>query len=216
MNFLALLGWSPGSDQELFTRDELIATFSLEGISGGSAVFNPEKLEWFNQQHIARLLGEEILARIAPLMREAGLWSDAYEGARRPWLLKVIELIRPRAHRLGDFVEIGRPLFQDELEFDADAVKQHFSSPDVRAHLAALREEMSRLDLFDEASLETTLRNFAAARGLKAGTLIHAVRVAVTGRAVSPGLFEVLALLGRARTTTRLERAERLLMTEKI
>jgi len=216
VNFLALLGWSPGSDQELFTRDELIAAFSLEGISGGSAVFNPEKLEWFNQQHIARLPGEEILARIAPLMREAGLWSDAYEGALRLWLLKVIELIRPRAHRLGDFVEIGRPLFQDEFEFDADAVKQHLSSPDVGAHLAALREEITRLDLFDEASLETTLRNFAAARGLKAGTLIHAVRVAVTGRAVSPGLFEVLALLGRARTTTRLERAERLLAAEKI
>ena len=216
VNFLALLGWSPGSDQELFTRDELIAAFSLEGISGGNAVFNPEKLEWFNQQHIARLPAKDILARIAPLMREAGLWSDDYDDSARSWILNVIELIRPRAHRLGDFVEIGRPLFQDEVDFDADAVKKHLSSPDLGAHLAAFREELARLEAFDEAALETTLRNFARARGLKAGTLIHAVRVAATGRAVSPGLFEVLALLGRARTTARLDRAARVLATQKI
>jgi len=215
VNFLALLGWSPGTDQELFTRDELIATFSLEGISGGNAVFNPEKLDWFNQQHIARLPGEEILARIAPLMRDAGLWSDAYEDSARAWVLKVIELIRPRAHRLGDFVDIGRPLFSDAVEFDDEAVRKHLSSPDLVPHLSGLREELSRLEPFNEVSLEMTLRNFAAARGLKAGTLIHAVRVAVTGRAASPGLFEVIALLGRSRTVARLGRAERLLAASR-
>ena len=204
VNFLALLGWSPGSDRELFTREELIGAFSLEGISGGNAVFNPEKLEWFNQQHIARLSGGEILERITPLLRHAGLWSDAYENDRRPWMLKLIELVRPRAHRLGDFVEIARPLLDDVLDFDSAAVQKHLSSPDLVAHLDALRNEWSRLESFDEASLETVLRDVASARGLKAGTLIHAVRVAVTGRAVSPGLFEVLALLGRDRSVARL------------
>lgn len=216
VNFLALLGWSPGTDQELFTRDELIGAFSLEGISGGNAVFNPEKLEWFNQQQIARLAGEEILARITPLMRAAGLWSDAYTSARREWILKVIELIGPRAHRLGDFIEIGRPLFGDAIEFDPDAVKKHLSSSEMASHLAAFREQLSRLDSFAEATIETALRNLASARGLKAGALIHAVRVAVTGRAASPGLFEILALLGRERATARLLQAERLLAAPKI
>src|SRR5262245_45042047 len=172
VNFLALLGWSPGGDRELLSREELVSLFTLEGISGGSAVFNPEKLDWFNQQHIARLPGEEILARIAPLMRDAGLWSDAYDDSARAWLLTVIELIRPRAHRLGDFVDIGRPLFSDAVEFDDEAVRKHLSSQDLAPHLSALRAELSRLEPFSEASLETTLRSFAVARGLKAGTLI--------------------------------------------
>ncbi|RPH55377.1 MAG: glutamate--tRNA ligase [Acidobacteria bacterium] len=209
VNFLALLGWSPGSDQELFGRDELIAAFSLEGISGGNAVFNPEKLEWFNQQYIARLSGDDILARIEPLLRTAGLWSDAYEGEHRPWMLKLIELVRPRAHRLGDFVEIARPLLGEALDFDPAAVQKHLSSRELIPHLETLREEWSRLESFDEPSLEKALRDLAEARGLKPGTLIHAVRVAVTGRAVSPGLFEVLALLGRARTLARLDEARR-------
>ena len=207
VNFLALLGWSPGTDQELFTRDELVAAFALEGIGGGNAVFNPEKLEWFNQQHIARLSGEEIVARVAPLMREAGLWSDDYDGARRAWLLKVIELVRPRAHRLQDFVEVGRPLFGDTLEYDEAAVARHLSAPDMPAHLGALRAAFAGLASFDEAALEAVLRELAAARGLKAGALIHAVRVAITGRAVSPGLFEVLVLLGRERALPRLDTA---------
>ena len=209
VNFLALLGWSPGTDQELFTREELIAAFSLEGISGGGAVFNPEKLDWFNQQHIARLPGEEILARITPLLRNAGLWSDAYAGERRAWMLTLVELVRPRAHRLDDFVEIARPLLSDALDFDPAAVRKHLSSPDLASHLVALREAWSRLESFDQTSLEHSLRDLASTRGLKAGTLIHAVRVAVTGRAVSPGLFETLALLGPARSLKRLEEAER-------
>lgn len=143
------------------------------------------------------------------MLRDAGLWSDSSSGSARAWLLNVIELIRPRAHRLGDFVEIGRPFFTDAFEFDPGAVQQHLSSPDLAPPLAVLRDAFSHLERFDEDSLEPALRNLAAARGMKAGTLIHAVRVAVTGRAVSPGLFEVLALIGRARTLARLEQAER-------
>src|SRR5690606_26180911 len=78
VNFLALLGWSPGGDQELFTRDELIARFALEGISGGNAVFNPEKLDWVNQQHIARLSTEELAARLQPWLEAAGVWSAEF------------------------------------------------------------------------------------------------------------------------------------------
>ena len=101
MNFLALLGWSPGTDQEVFTREELIAAFSLDGISGGNAVFNPEKLDWFNQQHIARLTAEEIATRLEPQLRDAGLWRDTFAAADRGWLLRVIELLKPRAKKSG-------------------------------------------------------------------------------------------------------------------
>ena len=106
-NFLALLGWSPGGNDEVFSRGELTDRFALEGISGGNAVFNVEKLEWFNQQHIMRLAPEEVGRRIKPSLESAGLWSDDYLGDRHAWFFAVIELLKPRAKRLDDFVTAG-------------------------------------------------------------------------------------------------------------
>ncbi len=212
-NFLSLLGWSPGGNQELFTRDELVAAFALEGISGGNAVFNPEKLDWFNQQHIMQLAPDELGRRIKPSLEQAGLWNDAYLGGRHAWFFAVLELLKPRAKRLDDFAEQGRFLFSDAVELDSAAVGKHLRVPGMADHLAALDAAFRALETFDPASIEAALRATAAARGVKAALLIHAVRVTVTGKGVSPGLFEVLALLGRDRVHARIEVASRLLST---
>ena len=206
-NFLALLGWSPGSDRELFTRDELVQAFTLEGISGGDAVFNPEKLDWFNQQHIARLAPAELAARLRPLLEAAGLWRDDYLGARHAWFFAVLELLRPRAKRLDDFVSQGRFFFAEGVDYDPAAVDKHLRADGMRDHLTALGAEFDALPEFDAASTEAVVRSTAEARGVKAATLIHAVRVAVTGKTASPGLFEVLALLGREPVRKRLHAA---------
>ena len=211
VNFLALLGWSPRDDRELFTRAELIAAFALEGISGGNAVFNPDKLDWFNQQHMMRLPAEEIARRIEPLVREARLWRDDFAGAGRPWLLRIIDLLKPRAKRLGDFVEGARPFLADEVTRDADAVKKHLGRAELGEPFRALRDALAAAGSFDPAELERTTRTVADERGVKAAVLIHATRVAVTGRAASPGLFEVLELLGRERVVARMTDALSLL-----
>ena len=203
VNFLALLGWSPGNDQELMTRDELIAQFSIEGISGGNAVFNPEKLDWFNQQHIMRLTGEEIFERLRGDLAQAGLMEDAL--ADRARTVAAIDLVKPRAKKLPDIVTQLRPFIGDVIDRDPAAVEKHLSSPDLAAHLGAWRERLATVQPFDAASLEIALRTLAEERGIKAGVLIHATRVAVTGQAVSPGLFEVLALVGRNRVLRRLD-----------
>ncbi|PYR03857.1 MAG: glutamate--tRNA ligase [Acidobacteria bacterium] len=210
-NFLALLGWSPGDDRELFTRDSLVAAFSLEGISGGNAVFNPEKLDWFNQQHLMRLATGELAVRLKTSFEGAGLWSDSYLADRRAWFLAVLELLKPRAKRLDDFVVQGGFFFSDTIEYDPAAVDTHLRAAGVEDHLAALDAALTALETFDPASTEAALRAVAEARGVKAASLIHAARVAVTGRSASPGLFEVLALLGRARVHARLVAASRLL-----
>ena len=205
MNFLALLGWSPGNDQEYFERDELIAAFSLEGISSSNAVFNPEKLEWFSAQHIARMPAAELVRRIEPRLREAGLWrADLDTDAGRDWLARLVDLLRPRAKRLTDFVEKGRPFLVSDVEYDADAVKKHLSSADALAHLAAVRETCAAVEPFTAAALEPAVRALAESRGVKAAALIHPTRVAVVGRAESPGIFEVLELLGRERVLARI------------
>jgi glutamyl-tRNA synthetase len=208
VNFLALLGWSPGDDRELFTKDELVATFTLEGISSSNAVFNPEKLDWFNGQHIMRLPSHEVARRLEPLLREAGLWREEYGGPLAEWLDQVIELLKPRARKLEDFVERGRPFFQDRVDYDPDAARKHLAAPGLGARMQALRDALAACDPFDAATLEAALRATAAAQGTGAGPLIHATRVAVTGAAVSPGLFEVLVVLGRERALARLDRLQ--------
>jgi glutamyl-tRNA synthetase len=208
VNFLALLGWSPGSsDQELFSRDELIAVFDLGGISGGNAVFNPEKLEWFSQQHLMRLAPDELVRRLRPSFETAGLWDDRYTGDKHAWFFAVLELLRPRVKKLQDFVEVGRFFFVDLPDYDPPAVDKHLRGGVVDEPLIAFQTALAALPTFDPVSTEAALRTVADATGVKAATLIHAVRVAVTGRSASPGLFDVLALVGRDRTLARLQAA---------
>jgi len=210
-NFLALLGWSPGGDQEIFTHDELVERFTLEGISGGNAVFNPEKLDWFNQQHLARLSPDDLVARVKPELEAAGLWSDALTGDRRAWFARVLALLVPRARRLGDFAPQAAPFLANVTSYDQAAVDKHLSAPDVAHHVSALADAYRDLDPFDEASTERVLRSVAEQGGVKFGALVHATRIAITGRAVSPGLFETLVLIGRARVVARLEALARYL-----
>ena len=212
-NFLAMLGWSPGDDRELFTRDELVQAFALEGISGGNAVFNPEKLDWFNQQHLMRLAPDYLALRLKPWLERAGLWDAAYLGDRHAWFFAVLELLKPRAKRLEDFTKVGRFFFTDAIEYESAAVDKHLRAPGMDEHLKAFDAALTALEAFDPASIEAALRATADARGVKAASLIHAVRVTVTGKTASPGLFEVLALLGRVRVRARMAGALGLLST---
>ncbi len=164
MNFLALLGWSPGTNQEVFTRDELAAAFTLDGISGGDAVFNPEKLDWFNQQYIMRLALDDLAARIKPMLEAAGLWSDAYLGERRAWFLAILELLKPRAKRLDEFASQGRLFFSDTIEYDPAAVEKHLRAGGMASHLTALDQAFTALPVFDAASTEAALRSLAETR----------------------------------------------------
>jgi glutamyl-tRNA synthetase len=207
VNFLSLLGWSPGTDRELFTREELVAAFALEGISGGNAIFNPEKLDWFNQQHIMRLPIDELTLRIEPLLRASGLWRDEFGASRRDWLRRVVALVRPRVKRLPQFIEELRPFLQDTVEYDPHAVAKHLDKAEIRAALHDLRLVFDRIAPATITTLESALRAHAETSGVKAAALIHATRVAVTGRTVSPGLFEVLELLGPDTVRTRIHDA---------
>jgi glutamyl-tRNA synthetase len=205
VNFLALLGWSPGSgDREVFARDELIAAFDLGGISGGNAVFNTEKLDWFNQQHLWRLPPDEVARRVRPALEAAGLWRDEYGAAKHAWFDAVLQLLKPRAKKIVDFAELGRYFFADEVAYDPAAVTKHLRIEGMRGHLQALDAVFERLASFDVESTERAVRALAGERGVKPAALIHALRVALTGRSASPGLFEVAALLGRQTVRARL------------
>ena len=206
VNFLALLGWSPGGDREVMSREEMIAAFSLEGISGGAAVFDPEKLDWFNAQYLARLNPDDLLERVKPLLQSAGLWSDDLEDVgRQEWLQRVLRLVLPRVRRLPEFVGQAAPFLTATVDYDPEAVRKHLTSADLDGHVEALIAALEAdSEPYQEAAIERVLRSVADARGIKAAALIHAARIAATGKAVSPGIFEVLALLGKSLTLSRL------------
>jgi glutamyl-tRNA synthetase len=209
VNFLALLGWSPGDDRQILSKDDLVAAFSLERTSRGNAVFDTEKLDWMNGQYIARMPVEALGRAVEPFVLEAGLPlpdSSAY-------LHRLLDLLRPRAKRLSDFVELARPFLVETVEYEQEAAAKHLAAPDLVSHVASLIVALRAVDPFDEAHVEAAVRETAVAGGIKAGALIHAARVAVTGRTSSPGLFEVLVLLGRVRTVDRLERLRHFLGT---
>jgi glutamyl-tRNA synthetase len=204
VNFLALLGWSPGGDREVMSRDELVAAFSLEGISGGAAVFDPEKLDWYNAQYLAQLSPDDLTRYVKPLLQAAGMWRDEFDKGRE-WLQRVLRLVLPRVKRLPDFVEQARPFLTTTVEYDPEAVRKHLTTADLDQHIETLVIALEAdAEPFDEPTIERVLRSVADARGIKAAALIHAARIAATGKAVSPGIFEVLALLGKPLTISRL------------
>jgi glutamyl-tRNA synthetase len=211
VNFLGLLGWSPGGDRELMSRQELIDAFTLDGISGGDAVFNPEKLDWFNAQYLARMTADELVDATRPLFAAAGLWRIEFERDRRDWLGRVLRLVLPRVRRLPDFVDQAGPFLVDTVTYDPDAVAKHLATAGLADHVDALAETFEKLSVWNESAIESALRGLADERRIKAAPLIHASRIAATGKAVSPGIFEVLALLGQRMTVTRLAALARFL-----
>src|SRR5207237_8854111 len=204
-NFLALLGWAPGNDQELFEDEELIQAFSLQGMSKANAVFNPEKLAWFNAQYIARLPHDKLLEYLKPEYQKAGLWRDAFENQDRNWFQSLIDVYRPRAKVLQDFPRQSRMFLIDDVEFDPAAVEKFLKDENVRGYLRTLADRLAAIPEFDHHNIESAVRGLATELGIKAGILMNAARVALTGQTVAPGLFDVMLLLCRRKTVSRLK-----------
>jgi glutamyl-tRNA synthetase len=200
VNFLALLGWSPGSgDREIFSPTELAQVFTVEGIQPKSAVFDTAKLEWMNGEHLRKLSDDEA---VGYLLNQAGDME-----ASREQLLRLWPLMRPRIRLPRDLFEDHVYFFTDPHDFDAVAVQRQFGNTELVQHVRDYASALTDVEAFTAESLEVHLRDFCAKRQLSAGKLIHPLRLALTGRTVSPGLFELMAALGRDNTLHRLQYA---------
>jgi glutamyl-tRNA synthetase len=210
-NFLALLGWTPGQvkdeagkDREIFGSDELKELFSLGGISRSNAVFDNDKLAWFNTEWIRRYPAEKLL----PLIEIE--WDKAHVKPNRSTeeILSTIDLVKQRARNLIDFATSFRAYFTDDYAYDAAAVAKFLDDEATRALLVELASRYASSAEFSEASAEQVLRGFAEEKGVKAGLLINGARVALTGQGVAPSLFAVMVALGKERVVARLLHAE--------
>jgi glutamyl-tRNA synthetase len=208
VNFLALLGWSPGNDIEVMTLEEMTRLFSTEGLLRKAAVFDPQKLEWMNGQHLTLMSAERLEPRVTAAIVRAGLATAKELAARRDWYLSLLDLLKVRARTIDDIVRQGEPYFRDEIVYDEDAVaKQWKDRPATAELLGAVRDRLAALPAWTPDAMEQALRSLADARGVGAGRLLQPLRVALIGRSVSPGIFDVLALLGRERSLQRISQA---------
>ncbi len=209
VNFLALLGWSPGDDREVLTREELIEAFTLERITGKSAVFDVAKLEWLNGQHLTRMTGSEAAELALPWLVRAGLVSEEEAGSRRGWLDDLLALVKTRSRTLPDLVEQARPFFPGPVAYQEDAVAKFWKDPgEARRALEVMAEFVAAAPAFDvPEAMESRLRALAEERGIPAGKVMQATRVAITGARVSPGIFETMAMMGKPLVEERLRAA---------
>jgi glutamyl-tRNA synthetase len=215
VNFLVLLGWSTPDNQEIFSPEELIEAFSLEGVNRANSVFDLRKEDpkfftdpkaiSINAHYIRTMPIEELLPYVEAELKAAGLWNPAYGGEKRPWFAATVDLIRSRYHTLKDFPTLGRCYFGDACIIDQEAFSKNVGKHEgLKQWLPLLAERLERLEDFLPGSIEAEVRDVAMELGIKAGILINGARMVVTGQAAGPGLFEVLAAVGRDRVVQRL------------
>jgi glutamyl-tRNA synthetase len=207
-NFLALLGWSPGEDRELMSVEEIVDLFTLERINKKSAVFDHEKLEWLNGQHIAAKSAASLLEWVAPRLIDEGTVDATDFAARREWYERTVDSVKTRARTFPELLQRVRFYFLDAVEYDPEAVAKHWKdSQDALEKLGRLMAVTREVDDWSEESLEAQVRALAEDMGIGAGKLIHPLRLALTGTSVSPGIFEVMNLMGRERVISRIDDA---------
>lgn len=206
LNFLVLLGWSPGDDREFFKYSELLESFSLAGISKTNAVFDIKKLEWMNSRYISHKSNEELFPLVTPLWIKYKMISEQDVESRKPYLLEVINILKSRIRKLAEFAEYGSYFFIDPSHFEESAERKYWKN-DAGEKLTELSEALAALPEFNKETAEQALRELAESKSISAAKYIHPARLALTGFGVSPGLFEIMELLGKETVIRRLHSA---------
>lgn len=205
-NFLALLGWAPEGNRELFTKQELIDRFDLSAVAKKNAIFDEKKLEWLNGQYISRAFDENLIPAVSELFVKYGIFGKDEISQHSSKIQKIIELLKSRVKILPEFVTYGGYYFRDPSTFDESA-KTKYWSPEAMKHLLTLADSLEKLESFNQQTTEECLRSLADKHTIKASAVIHPVRLALTGFGVSPGLFEVMEELGKPTVIRRLRKA---------
>jgi glutamyl-tRNA synthetase len=208
LNFLALLGWSPGHDIEVMTVPQMIELFTVEGLSKKAAVFDTKKLEWMNGQHLSLLTAAELAPVATTAIVAAGLATGAELTARRDWYFALLDMLKVRARTVDDITRQAAPYFPGTLTYDAEAVAKHWKDrAGATDTLRATRDALATAAAWTPDVLEATLRGLAEQRATTAGKIFQPLRVALTGLTVSPGIFEVLVALGKDLALQRIDDA---------
>jgi len=202
LNYLALLGWSPKDNREKMKVEEIIELFSLEAVGKKGAIFDLDKLNWMNGSYFAEINLDKVVDTTAKYLKSIGFVDEKIE---LNWLKKVLNLFRTRIKYIGQLKEQADFFFLDDIKIDPEVREKFLKREYIPEAFKLLGEKLEKLESFEAEEIEKTCRGLAKELNLKSGDLIHPVRVALTGRAVSPGLFETMAILGREKCIKRLK-----------
>ncbi|MCK4904107.1 MAG: glutamate--tRNA ligase, partial [Candidatus Marinimicrobia bacterium] len=201
INYLALLGWNPGTEQEVFSLDELIKQFSIERVQKKSAVFDEKKLQWMSGQHIYKKSASEILNSIR--FNNPG-WRKS-ENVN--YVLKVIELMKERVKSLRDMIEMTAIFFEDPNNYDKKTVKKRWKDNTINDLITKFEKSLDKIELWDAEQIEIALRSLAEHENISAGKIIHPTRVGLSGIGSGPSLFDMMVLLGKETCLRRIQKA---------
>lgn len=204
-NYLALLGWNPGTEQEIFTIEELINEFSISRVQKKSAVFDERKLEWVSGQHIYKKTPSELLNGLRSINPE---WRKNEE---KKYLINVIQLMQERVKCLIDLQNNTNYFFEDPTEYDENAVRKKWKNDSVNELISKFNNSLQNIDNWTIVNIETTLRLIAEKEDVSAGKIIHPTRLAISGTSSGPSLFELMELLGKETCLRRLKNANKIL-----
>ncbi len=204
VNFIVLLGWSPGNDQELMTSQEMMEMFTLKRVNKTSARFDYTKLDWMNSKYIQDLPVENLVSELRPYIKDANLDSGIVSDE---WIHKLVELYKERFRTLPEFISLTTPFFSDEIEYEDAAVQKHLK----KGNSSLIKDAYIKLKEVNDFSsiqeLEDCLRSITTEHSVGFGKLAQPIRVALIGKSASAGIFETLELLGKEKTLKRLEYA---------
>jgi glutamyl-tRNA synthetase len=207
VNFISLLGWSPGGDKEIMTMDEMISLFSIDKINPTNAIFDMTKLRWMNGEYIRKYDDNQLIDLLRPFLMERGLTTNLWINTRWSWMLQFVKLMKERCHLLTDFAEQGAYFFIGEFNYEPKGVEKHFMVPDVDIRLERWINVIQPINNFSGVKLEEELRNLSESMQLKPADLIHPIRLALSGVTGGPPLFDMMELLGKDECLSRLGRA---------
>lgn len=206
VNYLTLLGWGPGDERELFTLNETVDLFELEQMSKKAAIYDTKKLTWMNGQYLSELPLEKILPEVKAFFIKDGLVTEDWFTNHEEYFAKLVDVVRVRVKTLQEVADASTYFFKDVTEYDAKGVAKHFK-PESVAILEQCIAAIEADDVYDLATTEAAYNKIAADNDLSLGKVIHPTRLALTGRTVSPGMFDVMVLLGKEKTLDRLHKA---------
>jgi glutamyl-tRNA synthetase len=207
VNFIALLGWSPGDDREVMTIEEMIESFSLERINKSNAVFDMEKLTWMNGEYIRQTDDYKLVDLIRPYLVESGLVTQLFINTRWDFMMKFVGMMKERCKLLTDFGEQGGYFFKDDFDYEEKASGKHFADPQVAGMLQEWHDILTAVEPFTTEKIEQALRGYADKLAIKPAAVIHPTRLSLSGISKGPSLFHMMELLGREACLKRLNRA---------
>ncbi len=207
LNYAALVGWSPKDDREKMSIDEMIESFSLDGINPNNAIFDIEKLNWLNGEYLREMDSNKLVDMVSPYLIEAGLTTIYWIETNWHWTVRVIDSLKDRCRLLTEYVELGHYFFRSEFDYDAKGVRKHFKADGTAGLLQSVLDDFEGVSRWNKDTLEKVIRDLADKLEIKPAKLIHPTRLAVSGMTKGPGLFDILELLGKTEVQNRINRA---------